>query len=237
MAPKLKIPGTSGTTSAKIDELAKENISLPFTISVQQVVDVAAAREAGGAVTVELTQPLPEGEQRRTGEVCEVELEGGITLWLRPGSLYRDFGVQRARGAEPAGEKDVWEIAPALPSRGMAARGGTTGLGMRKVTVYHWERAAEPPAAAADVGKPKRRRGAVGTVLGAAGNAAAGMVAGKIAIGVGRAVEQHLLKGNEPGLYRVELRHDFSMTPCKGFVAEGPILLFLHGTRKLALSS
>ena len=49
MAPKLKIPGISGSTSDKTDGLAKETISLPFTISVQQVVDVAAAREAGGA--------------------------------------------------------------------------------------------------------------------------------------------------------------------------------------------
>jgi len=203
MAPKLKIPGTSGTTSAKIDELAKENISLPFTISVQQVVDVASAREAGGAVTVELTQPLPEGEQRQAGQVCEVELEGGITLWLRPGSLYRDFCVPRARGAAPTGSEDVWEIAPTLSHRGAASRGGTAGLSVRKVTVYRWERdqlaAPHPPA------KGKAREAVLSATAGFVSNASAKFVADKFAGTVGRAVERHQLNKNEPGLYRVEL--------------------------------
>lgn len=102
MAPKLKIPGTASDTSAKFDELRKDSIPLPFTITVQEVIDVTpSARAAGGAVTVELTQPPDKGE-RMTGQVCEVELDNGITLWLRPGSLYRDFGAQQARGATPA---------------------------------------------------------------------------------------------------------------------------------------
>jgi len=232
MTPKLKIPGTSSATNAKADELAKESIPLPFSISVQEVVDVTSAREAGGAVTVELTPPLPKGEERQTGEVCEVELEGGITLWLRPTSLYRDFGGRRARGgAKPAGGEDIWEIAPALSRRGATAQGGATEQKIRRVTVYRWQRtpvaAPAPPAR----GKARGARGAVvDTTLGFASNAAAGVVAEKIAIPVGRTVEQHLLQGNEPGLYRVELGNNFLMTPTNEYPADGPILLFLHGT-------
>ena len=74
MAPKLRIPGIPSDTSAKTDELAKETIPLPLTITVQEVVDVTSAREAGGAVAVALTPPAPEGEKRQAGEVFEVEL-------------------------------------------------------------------------------------------------------------------------------------------------------------------
>ncbi|MBC8017098.1 MAG: hypothetical protein H7X83_01080, partial [Verrucomicrobia bacterium] len=227
MAPKLKIPGRSSDISAKADVLKKETIALPFTIEVQQVVDVtSSARAAGGAVTVELTQPLPEGEQRQAGEVCEVELEGGITLWLRPGSLYRDFGAQRARGATR--EEDVWEIAPTLSRRDAAARGGAAGVSVRKVTVYRWQRTAETPSAPPARGKA---RGAVaGAVAGFVSNAAAGLVADKIAGSVGRTVERHQLNKNEPGLYRVELGNEFKMTFAEQCKADGPLLLFLHGT-------
>ena len=228
MAPKLKIPGTASDTNAKADELAKENIPLPFTITVQEVIDVtSSARAAGGTVTVELTPPPDKGE-RQAGQVCEVELDGGITLWLRLGSLYRDFGAQRARGAVPAGGEDVWEIAPTLSRRGAAARGGTAGLSVRKVTVYRWERdqlaAPTPPA------KGKARGAILDKAIGVASNAAAGLVADKIAGSVGRAVERHQLNKNEPGLYQVELGNVFSMTPAKVLTAEQPILLFLHGT-------
>ncbi len=227
MAPKLKIPGTSGDTSAKDEELAKETFPIPFTIKVQKAVDVTSAREAGGSETVELTPPPPKDQKRQSGEVCEVEMEGGITLWLRPSTLYRDFGAQRKRGA--AGEEDVWEIAPTVSRRG-AARGGATEQKIRRVTVYRWERSAEPPPAPPAKGKTRGARGAVtDAVVGAALDAAAGKVADLFAGSVGRAVERHQL-GNEPELYRVELEGEFKMTPAKKFSTEGPILLFLHGT-------
>ncbi len=230
MAPKLKIPGKSSDTNTKTDELVKETFAdLPFTITVQEVIDVtSSARAAGGAVTVELTPPPDKGE-RQAGQVCEVELDGGITLWLRPGSLYRDFGAQRARGAAPAGSEDVWEIAPALSRRGAAARGGAAEQKIRRVTVYKWDRSAEPPPAPA-VGGKRGARGLAGAAGGLVSNAAAGLVADKIAGSVGRAVERHQLKGNEPGLYRVELGNNFGMTPSKALTAGQPILLFLHGT-------
>lgn len=229
MAPKLKIPGTASDISAKLDELKRDPIPLPFTITVQEVIDVtSSARAAGGAVTVELTPPPDKGE-RQAGQVCEVELDGGITLWLRPGSLYRDFGAQHSRGTAPAGSEDVWEIAPVLSRRSAAARGGAAEQKIRRVTVYKWDRAAEPPPAPA-VGGKRGARGLAGVVGGIASNAAAGLVADKIAGSVGRAVERHQLKGNEPGLYRVELGNNFGMTPSKALTAGQPILLFLHGT-------
>ncbi|MSN24365.1 MAG: CHAT domain-containing protein [Geobacter sp.] len=229
MAPKLKIPGTAGSISAKSDELDKVPIqNLPFSIKVQEVVDVASAREAGDAVTVELAQPLSKGEQRNSGQVCEVELEGGITLWLRPGSLYRDFGTQKSRGV--AGEEDIWEISPSITRRD-AARGGPATLGVRKLTVYQWQRTADASAPPPQPAKGKRgARGIIGTAGGAVLDTATGVVGGLMAVPVGRAVEQHLLKGNEPGLYKVELKGDFSMELCKELKADGPVLLFLHGT-------
>lgn len=228
MAPKLKIPGSIGDTGKKLDELARVTIPLPFTITVQEVIDVtSSARAAGGAVTVELTPPPNKGE-RQAGQVCEVELDGGITLWLRPGSLYRDFGAQRARGAAPAGSEDVWEIAPALSRRSSAARGGATEQKIRRVTVYKWDRAAEPVPTPAAGGK-RGARGLAGAAIGLVSNAAAGLVADKIAGSVGRKVERHQL-GNEPGLYRVELGNSFGMTPCRDIKTESPVLLFLHGT-------
>ncbi len=230
MAPKLKIPGTPANVSAKEDELTKENLSLPLTITVQEVVDVMAVREAGGPVTVELAPPPPKGEKRHGGQVCEVELEGGITLWLRPDSLYRDFGAPRARGAAPLGGEDVWEIAPMISRRG-AARGGETEQKIRRMTVYRWQRSAEPPPVAPTAGKT---RGAlevvVDTVAGAIGDKAADKIVDLAAGSVGRMVEQHQLKGNDPGLYRVELGNDFAMSRADGVAAEGPVLLFLHGT-------
>ncbi len=234
MAPKLKIPGTASDNNTKTDELVKENIAdLPFKITVQEVIDVtSSARAAGSSVTVELTQPLPIGQQRQAGQVCEVELDGGITLWLRPNSLYRDFGAKRARGAAPAGEEDVWEIAPALSRRCEAARGGTTEQKIRRVTVYKWDRAAETPPSPV-VGGKRGAKEVVSTVGGFVSNAAADLVADKIAGSVGRAVELHQLKGskeNKPGLYRVDLEGDFKMTFTKELKTEGPILLFLHGT-------
>lgn len=230
MAPKLKIPGTAITTSYKEDELMKQAIPLPFAITVQEVVDVTSAREAGGAVTVELTPPTAEGEKHQGGEVCEVELEGGITLWLRPDSLYRDFGAPRVRGAAPEGGEDVWEIAPRISRRG-AARGGGAEQRIRRVTVYRWQRSAEPPPVAPAAGET---RGAlevpVDTVVGAIGDKAAEKIVDLFVGSVGRMLEQHQLKGNKPGLYRVELGSDFAMTRANDVAAEGPILLFLHGT-------
>lgn len=227
MAPKLKIPGTSGDISAKFEELTKETFPIPFTINVQKVVDVSSARKAGESETVELTQPPQEGKERHAGHVCEVELEGGITLWLRPASLCRDFGSQRKRGA--AGEEDVWEIAPAVSRHG-AARGGATEQKIRRVTVYRWERSAEPPPAPPAKGKARGARGAVvdalaGVVLDASADKIADLFGGS----VGRVVERHQLKPNEPGLFRVELEGDFKMTPAKKSSTDGPVLLFLHG--------
>jgi pimeloyl-ACP methyl ester carboxylesterase len=231
MTLKLKIPGMCGDIGTKESELAKESISLPLAIRVQEVVEVASAREAGGAVMVELAPPPSGGEKRQAGQVCEVELEGGITLWLRPASLYRDFGARSARGMAHGEKSDVWEIAPSLDLRG-AARGGPAELRMRKVTVYRVERAVGKAAATvarAKSGRSKARGEVVESALGVGLDIAAGKVADLFAGSVGRAVERHQLR-NEPGLYLLDLGDTLAMQRVASIEAEGPTLLFLHGT-------
>lgn len=228
MAAQLKIPGKSIDISAKEAELAEEETpDLLFKIRVEKTVDVSFAREGGGAEPVDLLQPEMKGEQRQKGQIFEVEMEGGITLWLHPASLYRDFGVQRTRGAAPAGKEDVWEIAPAISRRG-AVRGGTAEQRIRQITVYRWDRTS--PDALGPPAKGRAQRGLTDAGIGIGLDVGAGMVARRIASPVGRAVERHQLEDNEPGLYHVELGNDPQMTPASEFLSDGPILLFLHGT-------
>ncbi len=230
MAPKLRIPGISTDSRVKSDELARESVSVPLAIRVQEVVEVASAREGAKPVIVELAEPPRDGEDRKAGQVCEVELEGGITLWLRPGSLCRDFGAQRVRGAAPSGDEDVWDVAPTFVRPSAATRGRGAAQRIRRITIYQWERGA---AAAQEVvvqsEAPESRGVAADGLLGQAKDAAIDLVAEKLAHPVARAVEDHQLKKNL-GLYKLHLGGSFSMVKVPDCSTNGPILVFLHGT-------
>jgi CHAT domain/Lecithin:cholesterol acyltransferase len=244
MAKKLKIPGAADDPAkkSKQEELEKAGAAAPMDIQVQEVVNVSAARAAGGEVTVKLEPLAPAGEAL-AGQVCEVEFEDGIKLWMRVGSLYRDFGRPRTRGAAPAPAEDVWEIAP-IAARAPAARGSAREGAIRRVTIYKWEKipAAVPPIATTSA-KPSRRsaksasrsrRGVVADVLVDAAGELVGEkimegIADRFAGRVGRWVESHQL-GQQPGLYKQSLVDTLSLTSAEEFEGDKPFLLFLHGT-------
>lgn len=236
MAKKLKIPGKEATreeNEAKQNELASVGLpSLQLDIQVEKVVDVGAAREAGDAQLVELAPRA----QDIAGNVCEVELEDGIKLWMRTGALYRDFGKARTRGVAPDAGNDVWEIAPHVP-RSTITRGDASGSAIKRVTVYKVRPAAAAPVPPAKPSRKQASRGSRGVLGDIVTDAVTDLAAERFAGDVGRALEEFQLRPNKPGLYGVDLAQeglkdvkDLRLDANANFKGEGPFLLFIHGT-------
>ncbi|MGH8728691.1 MAG: DUF7379 domain-containing protein, partial [Burkholderiales bacterium] len=213
MIKRLKIPGAEAPASARTAKSIELSASAQplLDFSVQQVVDVWAAREISGQVVVPLEPPA----QQATGQIYEVEFDGGIKLWLRASSFYREFGAARSRGA------DELVIMPKI-NKPPNTRSGASEIAIRQVTVYKWQRQKAARGLAADLLKDAAAEGIT--------NAAAGWIAGHFAGSVGRFAESHQLGDDPPGLYALDLDGQFAAKKVDGFEGEGPFLVFIHGT-------
>jgi tetratricopeptide (TPR) repeat protein len=221
MSQVLRIPGRRVEDRSLADLAGPPDIDLKagFEVELDAVIDVTQSRD-GGFEDLPLAQAAPApppaaGARRRRRaaaaeeepapvalRVCQVELEGGARLWLRPESFYAMFGQGPTRGALPRASDGVWQIDPLVRAPG-GTRGGVLD---RIVKVASW------------VVKPLA-------------GVAKGFVAGKPVYNLAKAIEDHLHGGRVPGLYSLSLTGDLKLQPCENIPAgDRPVLVFLHGT-------
>ena len=220
----LRIPGQrieDASVAAGADLSNDQLRAAGFEIELEMVIDVAQSREGGFediAIETAGSAPGPGPAARRgtrsargtealapsaAGRVCQVELESGARLWLRPESFYEMFGARPTRGALPEADKDVWRIEPVVTG----ASGTRGGVLDRIVKVANW--VIKPLAG---VGK--------------------GFAAGKPVYNLAKAIEDQQHSDRPPGIYSLSLTGEPALTPCEKIAAAGgrPVLVFLHGT-------
>lgn len=194
-------------------ELAPGWISPPATAATPSRSARGAARAGPARGASKARPPREAGEASARRRVCQVELESGARLWLRPDSLYEMFGQRPTRGALPPADQAVWQINPVVaPVSG--TRGGVLD---RIVKVVNWV--------------------VKGPVLGGA----KGVLVGHPVYNLAKAIEDQQHEGRKCGLYALSLSaSEPTLTPHKGkleALKDKPLLVFLHGTLSSTVGS